>query len=77
MTSLTSKALWCCDPDDVPIFDRNAANALRVVSRLYQWDPGAGQSEYERFLNVWFRAYDEVEPVLDQVDLSKGLHTAR
>ena len=39
VTSLTSKALWCCYPEDVPIYDRKAASALAVLSRLYHWAP--------------------------------------
>jgi hypothetical protein len=61
VTSLTSKALWCCFPEDVPIFDNNAVSALRFLSRLYRWTPGANQSEYARFVNLWFLAYDESE----------------
>ena len=32
VTYLSSKALWCCYPEDVPIFDRNSACALKVIS---------------------------------------------
>jgi hypothetical protein len=46
VTSLTSKALWCCYPNDVPIFDRNAVSALGVISRVCHLAPGRDQSEY-------------------------------
>jgi len=77
VTSLASKALWCCYPDDVPIFDKNAANALGVISRLCHWAPGPGQSEYASFIDVWFRVYDEVEPVIDQAEPSNCPHKVR
>jgi hypothetical protein len=41
--SLTSKALWCCYPRDVPIFDANAYGALRVISRPWGILPEPGQ----------------------------------
>ena len=37
LTSLTSKALWCCYPDAIPIFDSYARRALWVLSRLMGW----------------------------------------
>jgi hypothetical protein len=70
LTSLTSKALWCCYPEDVPIFDRNAVGALRVISRLRQMAPERNQSEYAGFVDVWLQVYKEVEPVMSEVDLS-------
>jgi hypothetical protein len=70
VTSLTSKALWCCYPEDVPIFDKNAVSALRFISRVCHWSPGPNESEYARFVDVWFRAYDEVRPIIDKADLS-------
>ena len=36
VTSLTSKALWCCYPQDVPMFDDYAVRALQVISRLFR-----------------------------------------
>jgi hypothetical protein len=69
VTSLTSKGLWCCYPDDVPIFDRNAVAALGVISRILRIASGPA-SEYERFLDVWIRVYREVEPVIKGADLS-------
>ena len=34
ITSLTSKALWVCYPDIIPIYDNYAEQALQVISRL-------------------------------------------
>jgi hypothetical protein len=69
LTSLTSKALWCCYPDDVPIFDRNAACALRVISRLCHLVPEPKQPEYACFVGLWLQVYNEIEPVISQEDL--------
>ena len=70
VTSLTSKALWCCYPNDVPIFDRNAVSALGVISRVCHLAPGRNQSEYASFVDVWFRVYNEVESVIGPEDMS-------
>jgi hypothetical protein len=73
VTSLTSKALWCCYPNDVPIFDRNAVSALGVISRVCHLAPGRNQSEYAGFVDVWFRVYNEVESVIGPEDMSVRL----
>jgi hypothetical protein len=70
LTSLTSKALWCVYPEDVPIFDKNALTALTVISRLCQIAPEPNQSDYARFVDVWLQVYNQVEPVISQADLS-------
>jgi hypothetical protein len=77
VTSLTSKGLWCCYPNDVPIYDRNAVNALRVISRIRRTAPGAGQSKYANFLDLWIRVYREVEPVIDHADLTDCTYKVR
>lgn len=75
--SLTSKALWCCYPEDVPIFDRNAASALAVLSRLYHWPPRLYRGEYAAFVDVWLRAYEEIDSVIGEADLPKGTRKVR
>jgi hypothetical protein len=70
LQSLTSKALWCCYPYDVPIYDKNAASALRVISRLCDVVPQPRQEEYACFVDAWLQVYNEVEPVITQEDLS-------
>jgi len=70
LTSLTSKALWCCYPSDVPIFDRNAVSALRVISRICRLTPGSKEPEYACFVDLWLQVYKEIEPVIGQADLS-------
>jgi hypothetical protein len=68
--SLASKGLWCCYPNSVPIYDRNAVTATRAISRISRMAPEPGQSEYGCFLDLWIRVYREVEPVIDQADLT-------
>lgn len=70
VTSLTSKALWCCYPDAVPIFDNNAAGALRVIGRLCHFAPVPKQSKYACFVDLWLKVYAELEPVISDADLS-------
>jgi hypothetical protein len=70
VTSLTSKALWCCYPNDTPIFDRNAVRALGVISRVCHLAPGRDQSEYASFVDLWLRIYNEVESAIVLEDLS-------
>ena len=70
LTSLTSKALWCCYPDDVPIFDNNAASALRVISRVCHMVPEPKQPEYACFVDVWLQVYKVIEPMIGPEDLS-------
>jgi hypothetical protein len=77
LTSLTSKALWCCYPEDVPIFDRNAANSLRVISRICHLFPGPSQSEYAYFVDLWLQVYSQVEAVISQADLSDCRYKVR
>jgi hypothetical protein len=68
VSSLTSKALWCCYPSDVPIFDDHAARALQVISRLLRIK-ATKSVEYERFIEVWFKVYDKISPAIDAAGL--------
>jgi hypothetical protein len=79
VTSLASKALWCCYPQDVPLFDAYVVNALRVLSRIYGMRTSARSnettgsievSEYAAFVGMWLNLYEVVKDVLDQADLS-------
>jgi hypothetical protein len=77
VTSLTSKALWCCYPEDIPIFDRNAASALAILSRLYHWAPRTNRDGYAAFVDVWLRAYEEIEMAIDEAGLSNCARKVR
>lgn len=69
VTSLTSKALWCCYPNDVPIFDANAERALQVISRLCRITPNQSGTPYALFVEVWLQLYAKLKPVIEQADL--------
>jgi hypothetical protein len=73
ITSLTSKALWCCYPEDIPIFDANAAKALGVISRICRLAPEEDESEhrvYADFLDVWLQVYRQIESAILPEDLT-------
>jgi hypothetical protein len=65
LTTLTSKALWCCFPEDVPIFDRHVRCALTTLARLMDVDPSHDGTEYDRFVDLWLRIYERVEGRFD------------
>jgi hypothetical protein len=66
ITSLTSKALWCCYPQDVPIFDDYAERSLQMIGRICRIFPDAEQDEYGRFVDVWLQIYREIEPFINE-----------
>ncbi|MFY9853624.1 MAG: hypothetical protein WAK26_07085 [Terracidiphilus sp.] len=68
LTSLTSKALWCCYPEAIPLFDSRAGRGLCVLSHLMNSDrpPRKNDSRYEPFLTVWLELYRRVEPTIDE-----------
>ena len=73
ITSLTSKALWCCYPEDIPIFDANAVKALGVISRICRLAPARDESQhrdYADFLDLWLQTYRQIEPAILPEDLS-------
>ena len=56
LVSLASKALWCCFPESIPVYDRNAEDALRVLGRLIDGLPQIKRNcEYKEFLCAWFQ----------------------
>jgi hypothetical protein len=69
ITSLTSKALWCCYPGDIPILDGYAERALQVISRICNLAPAPDQPRFAAFIEVWFQVYDEITPVIEQANL--------
>ncbi len=72
VTSLVSKALWCCYPSDIPIYDNYAEHALQVICRICDirvTDAGSGtHAEFAHFLEAWFHLYGEIRPLIEQVD---------
>jgi hypothetical protein len=77
LTSLTSKALWCCYPDAIPIFDSYAQRALWVLSRLMGHGRPTDVMEYSRFVSVWLSLYREVERTLDDARLGDCRYKVR
>jgi hypothetical protein len=68
LTSLTSKALWCCYPEAIPLFDSRAGRGLCVLGHLMGSNrpPRKKDSRYEPFLTVWLELYRRVEPAIDE-----------
>jgi hypothetical protein len=68
LTSLTSKVLWCCYPDAIPMFDSRAGHALCVISYLMGLNrPQLNrESRYEPFLYVWKDLYARIERTIDE-----------
>jgi hypothetical protein len=69
LTSLTSKALWFCYPDAIPMFDSRAGQALCVISHLMGLNrpPLNSETRYKPFLSVWLDVYDRVKPTIDAI----------
>jgi hypothetical protein len=69
VTSLVSKAIWCCYPDDIPIYDSYAEHALQILCRLSEIKVSGkvkdSNGEYARFLEAWFLVFNEIEPAID------------
>jgi hypothetical protein len=64
LVSLASKALWCCYPESVPIYDKNAEDALRVLGRLIDGLPQIGRTcEYNDFLCAWFQLHAKLKVI--------------
>ncbi len=62
ITSLTSKSLWCCYPESVPIYDGNAEDALRVLGRVINGLPQLGRRcKYQDFLDAWFDLHAKLQ----------------
>lgn len=74
LTSLTSKALWCCYPEAIPIFDSRAGHGLCVLSRLMNLNrpPGNKGSRYEPFWSVWRELFCLAEPSMEKKGVLLG-----
>jgi hypothetical protein len=71
-TSLTSKALWCCYPSAVPVYDNFTQHALWIISRLSDLSPSQGHPpahRYRPFAEVWLAMYRQVRSMIDEADL--------
>jgi hypothetical protein len=72
LTSLTSKALWCCYPNAVPLYDRFTQHSVWLISRLANIEPPRNsppRDRYRPFAAMWFEMYDKVLPIIKEADL--------
>lgn len=70
-TSLSSKALWLCYPEVVPMFDTNAQRALMVLCKLNGPIQGPEQNltAYHQFVLIWRAFYERHLQTLSTLDL--------
>jgi len=68
-TSLTSKALWLCYPDKIPIFDSYTQRALWVLAKL-EIGIAARPSgaNYYQFVSVWTQFYERYLDTISGLD---------
>lgn len=68
-TSLTSKALWLCYPDKIPMFDSYAQRALWVLAKLESGiaTPPSG-GDYYQFASVWTQFYERYFDTISGLD---------
>lgn len=64
VTSLVSKALWLCYPNDVPIIDKNAEKSLQVISRMLRLQIPPNLPRYASFVHAWFQVYGQIQKLL-------------
>jgi hypothetical protein len=72
LTSLTSKALWCCYPNAVPLYDSFTQHSVWLISRLANIEPPRTTPPWDRyqlFAAMWFKMYDRVLPIIEEADL--------
>lgn len=78
-TSLASKALWLCYPDDVPLFDNFARRALWVFAKMESGiTPLADtEPEFRQFVHIWKSLYARYKDTIDEIDMHAYPHTVR
>jgi hypothetical protein len=77
-TSLTSKALWLCYPDKIPMFDSYAQRALWVLAKLEIGiaAPPSG-ADYYQFVSVWTQFYERYLDTISGLDTDGYLYRVR
>jgi hypothetical protein len=70
-TSLASKALWLCYPNSVPIYDRNARNALHVIGKIEDGITTISEKspKYAQFVHVWKQLYERHKGTIENLDI--------
>lgn len=77
--SLASKAIWLRSPENVPIYDQYAQDALFFLCKLDTQPPAIGerQPDYERFARFWKDRYDRHEKALSEIAMNGYKYRAR
>jgi hypothetical protein len=75
--SLTSKALWCCYPLDVPIMDSFAENALRMIARSNGMSIHLSDKRFDMFTELWFKVYETVKPQIVDFSIKESAYPLR
>lgn len=75
--SLVSKALWCCYPNDIPIWDDYASRSLQLLSRLCHFGSINGDTDYARHVDAWFTLYAILRGVIEHADAKHYPHQIR
>lgn len=79
LTSLVSKALWLCYPQQVPIYDRFARRALTVLSHLEENIEPAPKdfSEYGKFAHSWKYFFETYADSIKAIDMKSSRYPVR
>jgi len=79
LSSLVSKALWLCYPQQVPIFDSFARRTLWVLKRLEgNTEPiPEGLSQYGRFAHTWMYFFDTYADSINKIDMKSCRYPVR
>jgi hypothetical protein len=80
LTSFTSKALWCCYPSSVPIYDNFTQSSVWIISRLSGVSPTMDhppKHRYRPFADAWLAMYSQVASIINEADLQGYLYPVR
>jgi hypothetical protein len=80
LTSFTSKALWCCYPSSVPIYDNFTQSSVWIISRLSGVSltmDHPPKHRYRPFASAWLAMYGQVASIINEADLQEYLYPVR
>lgn len=89
LQSLTSKALWCCYPNIVPLYDQFAVQSLSMLRKLLDIEPselekllypepsGTSKPIYHQFAAAWSDIYGQCLPYIRMHDNRDYPHEVR
>ena len=71
LTSLVSKCLWLCYPEQTAIYDDYAVRSLQVITKMIPhetfpptYSEGHALCRYAPFQHFWMRLYEQAEPII-------------